>query len=39
LLPTQVKFERIDIKYMARARIGSNVEKGLKYFVYGKHGK
>ena len=23
---------------MARARIGSNVEKGLKYFVYGKHG-
>jgi len=24
--------------YMARARIGSNVEKGLKFFVYGKHG-
>ena len=23
---------------MARARTGSNVEKGLKYFVYGKHG-
>ena len=23
---------------MARARIGSNVEKGLKFFVYGKHG-
>lgn len=23
---------------MARARIGSNVEKGLKFFIYGKHG-